>query len=268
MRKINKQIKVIKEGGNLPPAELINIAITKNADLERLEKLLILREKWDANEARKAYHVAMAEFKANSPQILKDRKVKYSTDKGTVGYTHASLYNVTEKINKELSRHGLSSSWITQHNGNIAVTCKITHVKGHSEQTSLSAPADTSGAKNAIQAIGSTITYLERYTLLALTGLATYGQDDDGTLSIGKPTVEKPQEKQPQEKQPQPKPKNDAYEKMLEKFAKAKKLLGDKDYYRIVGDHGYEHVNQIAHVSEGEQMLFEMEQCYKAKKSG
>ena len=60
------------------------------------------------------------------------------------------------------------------------VTCKITHVKGHSEETTLSAPSDTSGSKNAIQAIGSTITYLERYTLLALTGLATSEMDDDG----------------------------------------------------------------------------------------
>ena len=59
------------------------------------------------------------------------------------------------------------------------VTCKITHELGHSEETSLSAPADSSGSKNAIQAIGSTITYLQRYTLLALTGLATHEQDDD-----------------------------------------------------------------------------------------
>jgi hypothetical protein len=51
---------------------------------------------------------------------------------------------------------------------------------GHSESTSLTAAPDTSGSKNSIQAVGSTITYLERYTLLALTGLAAQGQDDDG----------------------------------------------------------------------------------------
>ena len=32
-----------------------------------------------------------------------------------------------------------------------------------------------------IQAIGSTVTYLERYTLLAVTGLAVAGTDTDGT---------------------------------------------------------------------------------------
>jgi hypothetical protein len=51
---------------------------------------------------------------------------------------------------------------------------------GHSESTSLSASPDTSGSKNAIQAIGSTVSYLQRYTILALTGLATEDMDDDG----------------------------------------------------------------------------------------
>jgi hypothetical protein len=162
------------------PAEMIKDAIQGGADLDKLEKLLALQERWDANQARKAYHAAMAQFKANPPKISKDKKVGYQTEKGRVGYSHASLYNVCEKINKELSKYGLSASWTTHQNGQIVVTCKITHELGHSEETSLSASADTSGAKNPIQAIGSTITYLERYTLLALTGLATHDQDTDG----------------------------------------------------------------------------------------
>jgi hypothetical protein len=79
-----------------------------------------------------------------------------------------------------LSKYGLSASWSVKQNGTISVTCKITHIKGHFEETTLSAASDTSGSKNAIQAIGSTLTYLERYTLLALTGLATFDGDDDG----------------------------------------------------------------------------------------
>lgn len=42
------------------------------------------------------------------------------------------------------------------------------------------APVDTSGSKNAIQAIGSTVTYLQRYTLLSGCGLAAASTDDDG----------------------------------------------------------------------------------------
>jgi len=102
------------------------------------------------------------------------------TGKGTTAYNHASLANVTNKINRALSEHGLSASWVTNQSDGLKVTCTIAHKLGHSESTSLSAGPDTSGSKNAIQAIGSTVTYLERYTILALTGLATREQDDDG----------------------------------------------------------------------------------------
>ena len=162
------------------PADLIMAAVTGRADLEKLEKLLAIQERWEANEARKLYHKAMAAFKANPPKIEKDKKVGYSTNKGEVGYSHASLANVTDKISAELSKHGLSASWQTKQNGKVVVICKITHEAGHSEETILSAEADVSGAKNSIQAIGSTITYLQRYTLLSITGLATSDMDDDG----------------------------------------------------------------------------------------
>ncbi len=46
----------------------------------------------------------------------------------------------------------------------------------------MEAPADTSGSKNMVQARGSTITYLERYTLCAILGIATADEDMDGRL--------------------------------------------------------------------------------------
>lgn len=177
------------------PASIICQAITGGADLEKLEKLLELQERWEANEAKKAYNHAMAAFKAHPPDIEKDKKVEFKTSVGMMRYNHASLANVTEKINASLSRYGLSASWITAQspNGVISVTCKITHDLGHSETTTLSAGPDGSGSKNSIQAIGSTISYLERYTLLALTGLATHEMDDDG-----QPPVTEPQEIKPE----------------------------------------------------------------------
>ena len=170
-----EEVKEIVTVQSNSPAEMIKIAMAAGTDLDKLEKLLNIQERYEANQAKKAYHVAMTAFKANPPKINKDKKVSYKD----VKYNHASLANVTEKINTELSKYGLSASWSTKQNGQILVTCKITHVKGHSEETTLSAGADTTGSKNSIQAMGSTITYLERYTLLALTGL-TASEDDDG----------------------------------------------------------------------------------------
>jgi hypothetical protein len=157
------------------PATVVELAIEKGAPIEQIAQLMQMKITWENYEAKKAYVRAMSEFKANPPHIEKDKTVAY----GNTKYKHATLANVTEKINTELSKHGLSASWETHQNGAVSVTCKITHVLGHSEQTTLTAPADTSGSKNAIQAIGSTISYLQRYTLLALTGLATEDMDDD-----------------------------------------------------------------------------------------
>jgi hypothetical protein len=176
----NKEIQTTQDPAVLSMPQVIQFALQNNAGVEQLEKMMQLQERYEANEAKKAYHVAMAAFKANPPKIDKDSNVKY----GQTEYNHATLGNVTEKINKALSEHGLSAAWQTsQKDKMIAVTCKITHILGHSESTRLEAGADTSGAKNSIQAIGSTVTYLQRYTILSLTGLATEEMDDDGNGS-------------------------------------------------------------------------------------
>lgn len=168
------------------PATLLNIAIDKGADLEKLEKLMELQMKWEANQARKAYTEAMANFKQCPPDIEKDKHVKFKTDKGVTEYKHASLANVTNKINSALGKCGLSAAWTTiQEEGKVKVTCRITHIMGHFEETSLTAGMDSSGSKNPIQALGSTISYLERYTILALTGLATRDMDDDAKAEVG-----------------------------------------------------------------------------------
>lgn len=171
-----------EETGNVP-ANMISLAISQGADLAQIEKLIELQERYEKNEARKAYHVAMANFKANAPEtIQKDKKVSYTTRAGdTVTYNHATLSNIVQAITKGLSENGLSVSWpMTQTDNSITITCTITHAKGHSERFPMAGPADNSGGKNAIQALGSTVSYLERYTLLMATGLATHDQDDDG----------------------------------------------------------------------------------------
>jgi hypothetical protein len=174
MPKEDKEI-VVSQGN--APAQLIRQALSSGADLDKLNGLLDLQLKWEANEARKAYVEAMAKFKADPPEINKDQSVSFNN----TSYKHASLANVTSKINSALSEHGLSASWSTSQDGKgISVTCTITHDMGHSESTTLTADADDSGKKNKIQAIGSTVTYLERYTILALTGLATHEAEDDG----------------------------------------------------------------------------------------
>lgn len=171
-------MSAVIESKSQNPANMLQLAIERGASMEQLEKLLELQQRWEANEARKAYVAAMAEFKAHPPAIVKDRTVAFS---GTA-YRHASLANVVDAVVLELSKHGLSHRWdMTQTGAAITVTCVITHILGHSESVSMTAMPDDSGKKNQIQQVASTVTYLQRYTLMSALGLAAKDSiDNDG----------------------------------------------------------------------------------------
>jgi hypothetical protein len=160
------------------PAGLIQYAMRAgNVDIEKLQQLFELQKAYEANEARKAYVAAMVEFKKNPPEIFKTAHVKF----GTTEYMHATLGEVCSITAAALADHGISHRWDTEQGdqGRIKVTCILTHQLGHSERTELSSGADKSGGKNDIQAIASTVSYMQRYTLLAAAGLATKDMDDD-----------------------------------------------------------------------------------------
>ena len=168
------------------PLELVRVALDQNASIETLERLMNLQERYEANEARKAYNASFNAFKANSIRIVRNIDVK---DGPLKGKKYADLFAVVDAVTSGLSAHELNSSWkLTKDEpGWIEVTCTIRHALGHSESVAMGGPPDTGGAKNAIQARASTISYLERYTLLAATGLAATGQDDDGNKGAQMP---------------------------------------------------------------------------------
>lgn len=155
-------------------------ALQAGISVQDMRDLMTLQHDWEANEARKAYVDAMAAFKRSPPEIIKDKLVSFTTDRGTTAYYHASIGQAVQKIAEGLAVHGFSHRWNTeQADGHVVVTCTITHRAGHSESTTLRAAPDSSGGKNGIQSIASTVTYLQRYTLLSATGLATIDQEDD-----------------------------------------------------------------------------------------
>lgn len=166
----------------MTPMEMLDRAVTQNASVETLTQLMNLQERWEANQARKAFDEAMAAAKANMPAIVKTRKVDFTTGKGRTNYQYEDLASIMNQIGPVLSANGLSIRYRTQAEINqpISVTCIISHRMGHSEENTLTAGRDESGNKNSIQAIGSTVTYLQRYTLKAALGLAAAADDDGG----------------------------------------------------------------------------------------
>ena len=163
------------------PSQLLQMAVAQGADLDKLERIMALQERWEASEAKKAFNIAFAAFKAEAVQIIKRTETKAGPLAGRV---YADLNDVVKAATPALSKHGLSSSWkLTKDDKDwIEVTCFLKHVAGHEESVSMGGPPDSGGEKNALQARASTKSYLERYTLKAITGLSESGDDTDGIV--------------------------------------------------------------------------------------
>lgn len=163
----------------ITPAAMIQQAIQQGSGVDVMERLLALQERYDAFNARKAFDDAMADLRKNLPKITKSREVDFTTQKGRTNYRFEDLAEITEALAEPMSSVGLSFRWYTDNQqGGVKVTCRITHRDGHYEETSLFGPVDGSGNKNPIQAIGSAVTYLQRYTLKAAVGIAASHDDD------------------------------------------------------------------------------------------
>lgn len=166
----------VVETHNAPitPMEMLDRAVTSGASVETLERLMNLQERWEKNQARKAFDQAIAAAKAGIPVIRKNQKGHNSR--------YADFAAYARVVDPIISKYGLSYRFSTKQGDRIVVTCILSHEEGHYEENELAGPADTSGNKNAIQAIGSTLTYLQRYTLTQALGLAA-SDDDDANIA-------------------------------------------------------------------------------------
>jgi len=183
-----KQVQVSNVPARTPaltPMEMLSRAVENGQSIDVLDKLMGLQERYEANLGRKAFDEAMAAASAEIPVIVKTREVDFTNKSGQrTNYRYEDLATIAMTVNPILSKHGLSYRFRTTSlpNEPIVVTCIVSHRMGYSEENTLSAPRDESGNKNGIQAIGSTLTYLQRMTLKAALGLAA-AADDDGKSS-------------------------------------------------------------------------------------
>jgi hypothetical protein len=165
------------------PDQLLALAVDKDLDIEKLSKLMDLQRQWKEGLAREAFFNALVTFQANCPELRKSKTVSFSAGGGKTEYKYAPLADIIRQIKPVIKSVDIAYRWEIADNGeSIIVTCLVTHKDGHTERTTMSAKADTSGSKNAIQARGSAIEYLKRYTLIGALGISTADSDVDGSM--------------------------------------------------------------------------------------
>jgi hypothetical protein len=163
---------------------LVSMAIERGTGVEQLEKLMALNTQWEAAQAKRVYLESKTLFQSALPVIKKLKTAKFPTKSGgTMNYSYASLDDIAESIKPYLQQFGFSYRWDqTFNDGAIRVRCVLTHQGGHSESCEMVGGADASGTKNALQAIASGTTYMRRYTLTGVLGIATADEDIDARL--------------------------------------------------------------------------------------
>lgn len=176
----------------LTPMAMMGHALMNGASIETIKEIRALQKEIEESQARKAFDAALSAAKAEFPVITKNKLVDYASSDGKsrTSYRHEDLGEIARTIDPILGRHGLSYRFhaTSEINQPIVVTCIVSHRDGHSEKNTLSGPRDDSGKKNQLQQMGSTITYLQRYTLKAALGLAAAADDDGASAGADDPS--------------------------------------------------------------------------------
>lgn len=172
------------DGPMLPMIE--RLAALPDFDVAKLEKLLDMQERILDRHAEAAFNGAFAEMQAQIPTIAERGR----TNMGR----YARLEDIIEVVRPILKAFGFSLSFSTQwpEKGTVRIVGILTHTQGHARQSEFLTTADTSGAKNAVQALGSAVSYGRRYTTMDLLSIVSRELDDDGRGTT-KPAVPVPE---------------------------------------------------------------------------
>jgi hypothetical protein len=180
---------------------LLQMAVQRGASMDEIRELVQLRREIREDEERErqrravlAFRQAFANFKAENIVVPKTKLVQQRSKSGGAGpsYMQSEFHVVANLLQPALARHGFGYRFtVTFERGSgdkgpwCKVICKLEHREGHVEELMLEGPPDNSGAKNPLQEMQSSATFLMRHALLAITGTAQEGADNDGRGARG-----------------------------------------------------------------------------------
>lgn len=148
-------------------------------DVDKMERLMAMHERMLAKRAEASFNADLAEMQPNLPTI--SHRGEILNKAGGVASTYALWEDINDQIRPILAKHGFALTFRVGQDGPMrVVTAFLRHRDGHKEETTLSLPLDTTGFKNDVQAVGSSLSYAKRYTAMALLNITTTGEDDDG----------------------------------------------------------------------------------------
>lgn len=169
----------------LTPLSLIQQALSINADVDKLEKLMNLQERWERNQARKAFDESMTNFQMDMP-IIKKTKEGGQTKSGQVAYKYAPLEDIVAQTKDIIAKNGFSYLIKTEfpEPNKVTAICQVRHKQGHMEESVITVPHMTqTGVMSDAQVVAATVTFAKRYAFCNAFGIMTGDDDTDSITS-------------------------------------------------------------------------------------
>ena len=173
------------------------VALNPAADIDKLERLLAMQEQITARNARISFAADFAAMQGELPtieergHIVVREKARDGSRTGEViqDTPYALWEDINEGIKPVLAKHGFGLSFRpgVANDGRVTVTAILMHREGHREEATMILQHDSTGSKNAVQAIGSSTSYGKRYAAAALLNLTSRDgaeSDDNGKAAV------------------------------------------------------------------------------------
>jgi len=186
---MTKAVAKVEQTELAPVQELVQMALSPDVDVEKLERLIALQERGMERDARMSFIAALAGFQDGMPLLTKNKKAEIATRSGaSYSYSYASLDRIAAEIRSLLTKFGLSYSWdSTTVDGMLTCTCTLRHSDGHEVTSSFTSPIEQQTKMSGAQATAATLTYARRQSLVSVLGLAIADEDTDARGTPSEP---------------------------------------------------------------------------------
>lgn len=158
----------------------------ESVDIEKMERLLAMKERIDNQAAEKAFNAAMAAVQREMP------KVRRNAENSQTKSNYSTYEALSDALTPVITGHGFACSFGTDESPKgkefVRITCDLMHRGGHSKPYHCDLPLDMLGLKGnpnktEVHGTGSTFSYGKRYLKLLIFDVALTDEDDDGVAA-------------------------------------------------------------------------------------
>jgi len=184
----NEETPITVEAGMLALIE--RAASNPDVDIEKMERILEMRERVEDRAAEQAFNDAMARVQAQIP------KIRANCFNSQTKSNYANYEALSDALTPFITQEGFACIFGTDASPlgeeMVRITCDLTHSAGHSKHYFCDLPLDMSGIKGQVNktkmhGTGSTYSYGRRYLKLLMFDVAITEEDDDGNDGGGLP---------------------------------------------------------------------------------